>query len=372
MGDAPELPWICALPYLPVREPVEFAGWWLGPVTAFAGPWRDPQFHDAVGEFLDSFRTASGQPVKKPALLVRRETGANGVAPTLAEFHALELAIGLATIDANAFWSPENEQDGYRIATADNADLWVQSIDVEHRRITLERGLRVRTIAGGHRIGTDDFFIPAPLELHLPSGVGLDADVLEAVYRTALEQGDEPRAEAVLVAIRWLLKTWLNSTSVSIEDRIVLLKIASEALTGKDKTHEGGAQLVALFASAGEQPGEGIGTDGLLWQPDERRLKRVWSNRSGEKSHSELTLLEHWYGALGDARNKIVHEGGASSLVYEEDSPYAGPFVEIGDRVIREAITVELGNLGYPAVWRRGLTRASFRMWERLSAGDVE
>jgi hypothetical protein len=31
-GDRPVL--LCC-PYLPLREPVEFAGWWLGPLSAY-------------------------------------------------------------------------------------------------------------------------------------------------------------------------------------------------------------------------------------------------------------------------------------------------------------------------------------------------
>lgn len=80
---------------------------------------------------------------------------------------------------------------------------------------------------------------------------------------------------------------------------------------------------------------------------------------------------------MARARNTVVHALGSPTLVYEQSgSPYAGPHVEVGDRVMREAICVELGACGYPDVWRRGLTRASMAVLRRLRdggpAGEVE
>ena len=107
-------------------------------------------------------------------------------------------------------------------------------------------------------------------------------------------------------------------------------------------------------------PGDAIGLDALLWQPNERSLTRTWTDRSGRSRSAAVSLLEHWACALGDARNAIVHGEPSVDHDYGQNgSPYNGPFVEIADRVVREAITVILGSCGFPAAWRGSLARAS-------------
>ncbi len=66
-----------------------------------------------------------------------------------------------------------------------------------------------------------------------------------------------------------------------------------------------------------------------------------------------------------------MHALGSPNAIYAQPgSAYNGPFVEIGDRVIREAICVELGACGYPDVWRSRLTRASMVALRRLRADE--
>jgi hypothetical protein len=68
-----------------------------------------------------------------------------------------------------------------------------------------------------------------------------------------------------------------------------------------------------------------------------------------------------------------VHGEDGARLAYAQSrSPYEGPFVEIADRVVREAIAVLLGECGFPAVWRRGLAGASFRAFEYLQRVEEE
>jgi len=77
-------------------------------------------------------------------------------------------------------------------------------------------------------------------------------------------------------------------------------------------------------------------------------LTRSWVDHGTPKS-ANVTQLEHWASALADERNAIVHGETSHQPTYEvPDSPYSGTFVEIGDRVVREAIVVQLGNFGFP------------------------
>ena len=90
----------------------------------------------------------------------------------------------------------------------------------------------------------------------------------------------------------------------------------------------------------------------------------------GPKS-AQVTELEHWYGALADARNEIIHEGTSGDGWYHQPgSAYEGPIIEVADRVTREAILVALGNAGFPEAWRRGMGRASLAVYRHLSQDD--
>ena len=182
-----ELPCVLALPYLPLRDPVDFGGWWLGPLSSYVGAWRDAAFEGAVRRFLGGFQRPDGRPITNPALLVRGADGVDGVMPSPEEIAAHELAIAFATIDANPYWTPESRDSGWSVATADNADLWVQPLDPETGSVALGRGLRAQVLAGGFSVFDEGFAVPPPLELHMPFGLRLDAELLEAVYTTQLD-----------------------------------------------------------------------------------------------------------------------------------------------------------------------------------------
>jgi hypothetical protein len=180
-------------------------------------------------------------------------------------------------------------------------------------------------------------------------------------------------ASRLRVAVRWLLRSWQNTPSITWEDRLVFLKVATEALTGEESTVESARQIEALFERASLQEGSGIGTANLLWRSGQPRLVRSWTTRSGSSKSETVSAFVHWLGALGDARNALVHGEDAVALDYRQvGSPYNGPFVEIGDRIVREAILVLLGEAGYPAVWRRGFARASFRALQYFASVSEE
>lgn len=356
-------PVVIVCPYLPLREPAQFSGWWLGPLAEFDGLWLSRRFENCVRKFLQGFRDSGGAVISSPALVAREASGVDGVPPTMEEQRALGTTIAYATIDANPYWGPGSQ--AWNVATTDNADMWVQPLDVEEGGVTFERGGRVRIQSAGHRFRGQGFSVPPPLELHLPSPVTLDGELLMASYQvlrgTFTEHG--ARAARLEVAMRWLVKSWLNSASIAESDRLVFLKIASEALTGQTrKSRRAAAQLRRIFEGALAQEGDGFGIEELLWDPDEPCFPR---------DGCSLTALEHWYMALADARNKAVHGAPSVPLTYEQSgSSYVGPFAEVGDRVLREAINVELGACGYPAVWRRGFSRGSFKALQYLRSQE--
>lgn len=364
-------PYVALCPYLPLSEPIEFGGWWLGPVSSFDGPWATPDLETATHRFLACFRTQDGRPVERPSLLARLDTGVDGELPNERDRDALVPTIEFVTLDANPYWSDETQAAGWSIATTDNADLWLQPMNAADGFFAIGRGSRVSTTVGGMSFNEADCLVPSPLELNIPTPLRLDQELADACF-DVLARGDDDLGPKIAVAIRWLAKSWANSASISDEDRVIYLKIASEGLSGTDSSTDSARLLRDTYASCLIQEGDGVGTNGLLWSPDEPSLTRTWSERrSGTTRTSSLSAFEHWYMALADARNEIAHVGRSSTLWYSAGAAYDGPLVEIGDRVLRELIKLSLGLSGYPAVWRRGLGRASFRAWQHLSSVDA-
>lgn len=369
LNRPPQIPHATLLPYLPMSAAVEFAGWWLGPLESYEGRWHSKELERATRRLAAVFRDTAGAALRRPSMLVRSVDGVDGVPPTNAELKALQLAISFATIHQNRYWTSDTQSDSWRVATADNATVWVQPLDLVNGYVALGRGARVQTLAGGHQLNDESFAISPPLELHMPFGVSVDAELLEALYSVQMQPPDECEhlVASLCVAIRWLVKSWQNTPSITWEDRLVFAKVATEALTGEDQTQLSAQALMAIFASARRQEGAEIGASNLLWQPDEPTLTRHWVDRSGRPKAADVTQFEHWAGAFGDERNAIVHGEASHNFTYDvPGSPYNGPFVEVADRVVREAIVVQLGNCGFPDVWRTGLSRASMAAYRHL------
>jgi hypothetical protein len=312
-------PVLLALPYLNMNGPIEFGPWWLGPTEQFGGPWLSADFERLSRRFLASFTSASGDRIEGGALLARRMSGADGEPPERSELAALEAAIGFSTIHQNPYWSPDGRHDAWRVATSDNADLWAQPINVSEGWIALGRGGRVETMSGGLNLNDDHFVISAPLELHRPFGVTLDPELVEAVYEvlTAGTNSASDHAGQIQVAVRWLLRSWRNTPSITWEDRVVYVKVATEALSGTDSTEKSAELLEAIFAGAANQPGEGLGTDRLLWDPSAASRSRSWTTMSGKAKTAVVSAFAHWYWALADARNALVHGEDGASLTYD-------------------------------------------------------
>jgi len=341
-------------PYLKLHRSHEFADFWIGPADQFEGSWDPPALKDAARMLLGRFVTVDGKPVDRPSLIASNNRLVDGAPPQHPD--ALELAVAFGALIQNPR-HPADENDAWKVVTADNCDVWVQPVDLQQNRITLERGLRVRTLAGGYKFSDDGFRVPPPLELHWHGGGAFDPEVADAVYRvvSAPDSTKDPElAHRLKPAIRWWIKAWRNSASVSWEDRLVHLRIAVDALVGSDKTKTAIQWLNDLFSSVGEDS-----RGDLLWATDQGSYERTW----GRPPRTDVvSAFDHWFWSFADTRNDIVHRGGAAALVYEQDnSPYVGMHVDVADRVVAEAILVSLQRCGFEHLWRTPLWRAIAR-----------
>jgi hypothetical protein len=305
--------------------------------------------------------------------VTRSETGADGELPSEDERIALQYALHFATIDGNADQASDNA--GWFTATTNNSELFIWPIDTQNGYIAIARGLLVRVLDGGHRIG-NNLVIRAPLELHMPMGVQLDPEILSASYQGFLGIGQpEQLTQSLRNTTRWLAKSWRNTQDLGWDDRIFMLKTAFEALTG-DSSAAGGAE--ALHWIYGEFKSRrhptASSTSELLWSPTERRSRiRRWVDRGGRQRSVRLTNLEHWYCSFADARNTIIHEGTIPSLQYiARGSAYEGHYFHTGERLLRETIKILFDASGYPDLWHSSMARAIARALQDLdlSSGD--
>ena len=131
MTDQPPNPHLLFCPYLPIKEPVTFADWELGPLQSFEDRWADPRFKDRATAFLRNFVGTDNQPIDNPALLCKQGQQLNGEEPSPEEVSALELALVFAFVDCNPRGNPEKPNEGSFMVTTENAALHQWPIDVE-------------------------------------------------------------------------------------------------------------------------------------------------------------------------------------------------------------------------------------------------
>jgi hypothetical protein len=353
-------PVLSFLPYLPMREPVVFAGWWLGPLKDFEGEWANTRFAELSRQFLSSFLDADGNPIENPALLARVDDGVTGRLPAATVRTALQRAIDLAVLDGNPNWEPESQ--GWWVTTSDSSELFMWPIDIDEGRVALTRGSMVPIISGGHKI-EPGLHVPAAREVHLPWRVNIDEHLLSAAYLVfsgAHDQKDSNLAGRLGESTTWLAKVWRNTESIQGADRVVMLKIGFDALTGTDRTHVGAQWLRELFGDLATAGTDDDDAEHLLWSPSETPQRTRIRRDTGEPE--KCTDLEHWFKTFGDTRNEIVHTGRVRALTFEEPgSAYSGPMVFIGERLLREAIRLAFARFGYQELWQDPLHRALAR-----------
>ena len=167
-SDPNQRPRLLFCPYLPIKEPVTFAGWELGPLQSFEDRWADTRFKDRATAFLCNFVGTDNQPIDNPALLCKQGQQLNGEGPSPEEVSALELALVFAFVDKNPRGDPEKPNEGSCMVTTENAALHQWPIDVEHGYFTKITGgiVEVQTF---DRCKTDDpkRVLSPPLDLNI-------------------------------------------------------------------------------------------------------------------------------------------------------------------------------------------------------------
>ena len=357
MTDRPPNPHLLFCPYLPMKEPVTFADWELGPLQSFENRWADLRFKAQAIDFLRKFVGTDNEPIDNPALLCKQGQKLNGEEPSPEEVSALELALVFAFVDRNPRGDPENE--GSWTVTTENAALHQWPIDVEHGYFTKITGGMVRVVIHDRRKNHDsERVLSPPLDLHMPMEAPRpDPLVLTGIYKTVLGSLQSPgpnlTADRVRVAVDWFAKSWLNTQTVHHPERLVFLKTAFEALTGTSKTHKSARKLRWIFEKL--RDATAADSDFLVWSPEEKPVRpRSWVDKCGRSQTSRITDLEHWFMAFGDARNEIIHKGKLPPLTYSgsSNSAYNGHLVFTAEFLLRGVIKVLLSKLGHDKVWR--------------------
>ena len=341
-------PYLAFCPYLAVNEPVEFGDWELGPLAAFEERWADLKFKTQAKAFLAKFIDGGGQPIEHPSLLCRRKDRIDGILPSPHEIEALEAAIAFAFLDTNPRCTSSNRQQ--HVITADNTELFIWPIDVDAGYVTVTTGIMVRTVIGGYRIGDENLTIRPPLDLpRFIDSCTVDPMCLEAVYQTVWQSLQTPEADftadRLKAAIGWFVKTWRNTATVTFPDRVVFLKTAFEALSGKSESHLNARFLRKLFEAIPRTAR--LDLTRLVWSPAERPV-HTHTAKNG-KTYPPITDLEKWFMAFAEARNEIIHEGKSPPLEYSgSNAAYDGHFVFTAEFLLRAAIKVRLSSHGYP------------------------
>lgn len=346
------LPLLIFAPYLPLTAPVEAGPWWVGPLSAYEGSWLSDRFQEVARRLIGSHVAARNQPIQNPTIVASRASGVDGRWPELREMDGLQLALHFTVLHANPPWSEDTRDSvGWTTATSDNSTLHYWPVDVDEERVTLGGGLMVRSTVGGYTL-KDGVTIPAPEELHLPLRVTLDPEVLAATRSVFVGEPDAIDAQLaarLAIAVGWLAQAWRNTDSIDVRQRIIMLKTGFEALTRESDSWRAARALDELFRQIPLDAKQDRFAEHLIWKPSEAP-SMTWTGPDGKSW--PCTPLNHWFRSFSACRNEIIHEGRISSATYKEATPYAGPYLFIAERVLREAVCVSLRAFGYDDLWK--------------------
>jgi len=351
-------------PYLPLRKSFVIGPWHFVAASEYTGSWLSPEFETASRTFLTHFHDADRQPVASPTLVAHTERGVDGepLAGTIRD--ALQGTLDFVVLDVAPRWDEDESQgsmSAFLALTSDNTELFVWPVDSEGGRFVVDTGLLISTLSGGHRLDNPADIIPCPVEVRIPRRAArADEEVALALYEALLEADPATGSQRTLLAgrittaLRWWARAHRNTSSITWEDRIVMLKTAFEALIDESRAWPGALRLREWFETRVDDPGD------LYWSP-KNAATHVIKLQGAERS---LTPLEHWFVQFCFLRNAIVHEGAHITLAtesYNEPGPYEGPFFHRADEVFRQAVKVALADFGVPNLWHSELWRTIAR-----------
>ncbi len=355
-------------PALPLDKNLELGEWVVGTPPA-ATPWASDRFRELSESLIRSFKKRD---FEGGAMLWHRDRGFDGSKPTNEEIGAIRAAVTFAVLDTNdrlRLTEPDHANQAREMATTENADLFIQPITDDNGGITHRRGGLLRgMLVGNMKIGG----APPPLAdavEKIDRPVPVSAFLARAVYDTV--RTENRRGRAIATAAEWHRVALSNPEAVTMGQRLIVLKTGFEALFRTSNSRVAARKLRSLFESRtrARKHLDLLPWDGLLWSPREKRYLWRWCWIDGERQIEAFSEIEHWFMALADARNAVIHEGRLTTWTYEAPperplSVYAGWLLWVGERVLREAIKAKIG----PEVLLCGAIAR--RAWAEKQFGD--
>ena len=329
------LPVVTFCPYLPLDREVALGPWRVAPLEKFEGSWDSPRFEELSRMLIRAHET------RNPALIYHSKRGADGRPPKRYILERIQTVLNLGVLSSNPAWAPD--VDGHYVATTDNAEVVSWPIDVTTAYVSTREGFIVRVLTGGHRID-GDLKIKPPDGLTTPLlGIRLDDDELySSLWRFLGTKSD--LASRVRVSLRWLSKSWLNTPSIDVGDRVAFLKTGFEALLGISSKLEASKALRRLFEGAYRSTAEWE-LEALLWSPSEQSDIKWRDPRWNESRRDEkVSALQHWFLAFSEERNRVIHEGAVPKAKYARNTQYDGVHFHTASRVLQEAIRTVVGD----------------------------
>ncbi len=340
-------------PFLPVGKHIQFADWTIGRLSDFEGKWLSNEFETLARTFLNSFRYKGKSFSDKMAIFCPVDSKLGSWSPAESDVHkekyqALQHAVTFSCLDANQSLSVKQRQWNEGIITSDNTEIYAWPLDTDSKFVTLSHNAPQSWLDA--RPIDDELLMPVPIEVNIPLGTGkIDKNLLDEIYKilyNGSKNGDTASIR-VLNSIKWLSKAWRNTESITYEDRIAFLKTGFEALSGKSTVWGGSKWLRMQYEELLDGDKSEADFDHLLWSnAEEESFSRTYTDKNGNEKEGKITPLQHWFCALADARNEIIHKGGVKEISYLEDNAYKGCLPLIGERLLRESIKIQCSKCG--------------------------
>jgi hypothetical protein len=324
-------PFFSFFPALPIEKTVSLGDWSVGCPSADVA-WRSSGFRELAEKLLASFHELN---FKNGALLWHKGRGFDGSRPSSAEIGAIRAAVAFAAFDANdRLFGHTGLNPGHSLVTTENTDLFIQPIDEGGEGIThLRDGFLRNVVIGGWKIGEKPLPLPdavMPLSERVPASTKL----AKALFDELMAHSPKTPAR-ISTAVAWHRAAMVNAPAVTLEQRIVALRTAFEALFGESESNVCATALRSLFENATARHRDLLPWAGMIWSPKDRTdLQRSYKTRSGKKKQVTRSEIEDWFMALADARNSVIHDGAIPVGAHQE--PRNSGRLADGLRIVRK------------------------------------